>query len=155
MPLLAPHQTVIFLYKRDKKPNFAVRIDADFEVVNHFILQPLNIQYCAALVPQAKTLAELLLESKGEQVNALDWCKKLHFGDEDLNISTTILGASHDLKQMSPLGASHDFQQMSRWRLTVEIEKLGLVDTKKVIRNVPEIPRKEQFEMPQRSEIEA
>lgn len=112
-------------------------------MVNQYILQPLGIQCRAALVPEAKTLAELLLESEGEQVTTLDWCKKLHFGDEDLNLSTTILVVEHN------------FQQLNRLRLTVEIERLGRLDTQKMIRHVPEIPRKEQFGMPQRSEIEA
>lgn len=140
---MVPRQNIIFLCKRNKQPNFAVWIDADFELAHHYILQPLKIQCLAALVPEAKTLAELLLESKGEQVTTLDWCKKIHFGNEDLNLSATILAAEHN------------FQQLSRWRLTVEIERLGQLDTQKMIRNVPEIPRKEQFGMPQRSEIEA
>ncbi|KFY16034.1 hypothetical protein V492_01609 [Pseudogymnoascus sp. VKM F-4246] len=136
--LVVPPQTFIFLCKRDQQPNFAVWIDGEFEVANDFTLQPLNIQCRAALVPKGKTLAELILESKGGLAATLDWCKKLCFGNEELNISTIILDTSHD------------FQQMSCWSLTIDVEELG----KPHIRNIPEIPRKEQFPVPQRAEIE-
>jgi hypothetical protein len=141
--LVVPRQSIIFLCKRDKQPNFAVWIDGDFEVVNDFTLQPRNIKCRAALMPEGMTLAELILESKGRQATTLDWCEQLYFGDEELNISTTILDASHD------------FQEMSRWRLTVEVEKLDQMNTQRMIRNIPEIPSKEQFPMPRRSEFEA
>ncbi|OBT66315.1 hypothetical protein VE03_04333 [Pseudogymnoascus sp. 23342-1-I1] len=141
--LVVPRQTIMFLCKRDEQQNFAVWIDGCFEVVDGVALQPQNIQCRAAFVPEGKTLAELILESKGGQATTLDWCEKLYFDDEELKFSTTILDSSHD------------FQQMSRWRLTVEIKKLDQLDTQKMIRNVPQIPRKEQFPMPQRSEIES
>jgi hypothetical protein len=140
--LVVPRQTIIFLCKREKQPNFAVWIDGDFEVVNDFTLQPQNIQCRAALVPKGKILAELILESGSGQATTLDWCERLHFGDEVLNLSTTILDDSHD------------FQQLSRWCLTVEIEKIK-PGKQKMIRNIPEIPCREQFPMPERSEIEA
>ncbi|OBT76430.1 hypothetical protein VF21_04023 [Pseudogymnoascus sp. 05NY08] len=110
--VVVPRQTIIFLCKRDKQPNFAVWIDGDFEIVNGFALQPQNIQYRAALVPEDKTLAELILESRGGLSSTLNWCGKLRFGDEELNLGTTILDSSHN------------YEQMSRWRLTVEVEKL-------------------------------
>ncbi|OBT88190.1 hypothetical protein VE02_02419 [Pseudogymnoascus sp. 03VT05] len=141
--VVVPRQTIIFLCKRNKQPNFAVWIDGDFEIVNGFALQPQNIQYRAALVPEDKTLAELILESGGGLASTLDWCGKLCFGDEELNLGTTILDSSHN------------YEQMSRWRLTVEVQKLDQLDTQRVIRNVPEIPTKEQFPMSRRSEIEA
>ncbi|OBT51768.1 hypothetical protein VE04_08199 [Pseudogymnoascus sp. 24MN13] len=141
--LVVPRQTIIFHCKRDKQPNFAVWVDGDFEVVNAFVLQPQKIQYRAALVPEGKTLAELILESRGGLASTLDWCERLRFGDEELNLGTTILNSSHN------------YEQMSRWRLTVEVEKLNQLDAQRMTRNVPEIPSKEQFPMPRRSETEA
>ncbi|KFZ00678.1 hypothetical protein V501_10558 [Pseudogymnoascus sp. VKM F-4519 (FW-2642)] len=141
--LVVPRQTIIFLCKSDKQPNFAVWVDGDFDVVDAFVLQPQKIQYRAALVPEGKTLAELILESRGGLASTLDWCERLRFGDEELNLGTTILDSSHN------------YEQMSRWRLTVEVEKLNQLDTQRMIRNVPEIPTKEQFPMPRRSEIDA
>ncbi|KFY53096.1 hypothetical protein V496_07902 [Pseudogymnoascus sp. VKM F-4515 (FW-2607)] len=141
--LIVPRQTIIFLCKRDKQPNFAVWVDGDFEAVDYFALQPRNIQYRAALVPEGKTLAELILESGGGLASTLDWSERLRFGGEELTLSTDILDSSHNYKQMS------------RWRLTVEVEELRQLDTQTMIRNVPEVPTKEQFPMPRRSEIEA
>lgn len=111
--------------------------------MDYFALQPRNIQYRAALVPEDKTLAELIFESGDGLASTLDWSERLRFGGEELKLSTDILDSSHNYKQMS------------RWRLTVEVEELRQLDTQKMIRNVPEIPTKEQFPMPRRSEIEA
>ncbi|KFY40185.1 hypothetical protein V495_05565 [Pseudogymnoascus sp. VKM F-4514 (FW-929)] len=143
LPLVMPRQTIIFLCKRDNQPNFAVWIDVDFEIVEGIVLHPRNIQYRAALVAKAKTLAELILESGGGLATTLDWCEQIHFGDEELNFSTVLLDDSNN------------YLQLSRLILTVEVEKRAQPSTQRMIRNIPKIPCREQFPMPERSEIEA
>ncbi|KFY36020.1 hypothetical protein V494_05380 [Pseudogymnoascus sp. VKM F-4513 (FW-928)] len=140
--LVVPRQTVIFLCERDQQPSFAVWIDCDFEL-DYYLLEPHNIQCRAALVPKGKPLAQLILESKGGLATTLEWCEQLHFGDEELNISTDMLDSSYYYKRKSS------------WRLTVEVVELPQPRTQRMIRNIPVIPRKEQFPVPQRAEIEA
>ncbi len=76
-------QSVIFLCENDHWPNFAVRIDYDFQMVDRNLL-PRELQYYAAFVEEGKALAEIMIKNRGGMEAALDWQGSLDFGDTEL-----------------------------------------------------------------------
>jgi hypothetical protein len=87
------HQNILFLIQCRDSPNYVVWLDywfartpAGLAQVFKTLLRPQRINWRAAFLARDKTLAEMMIESRGRLEHALDWHEVLDLGESRLCI---------------------------------------------------------------------
>jgi hypothetical protein len=82
------HQNILFSIEteenRENRPNYVVRLEYWYSTLHAYHLVPKKLKCRASILQRGKSLAEVIMQSRGAIETALDWQEALVLGDSKL-----------------------------------------------------------------------